>query len=212
MVSLIMIFEGERVKVGRKRAFDKEVVLDKALRLFWTNGYSSTSVANLSSELGLNTSSLYGTFGNKEQLFKESLVHYVKQYVEANYKHLVEPSDVTLKERLQACFYGLIELFTNNETPRGCLLVKSVNESESIAFPEDVVVYIRELGTETKQILTNLFASGIAKTDMPKGQTAEKLANYILSVSYGLAVQAKAGQTEEELKSTMDHTLNSIFS
>jgi len=92
-----MIFEGERVKVGRKRAFDKEVVLDKAMRLFWTNGYSGTSVANLSSELGINTSSLYGTFGNKEQLFQDSLAHYVKQYVEANYRHLIEPSDATLK-------------------------------------------------------------------------------------------------------------------
>lgn len=199
------------MKVGRKRAFDKEVVLDKAMRLFWKNGYSGTSVANLSSELGLNTSSLYGTFGNKEQLFKDSLIHYVKQYVEANYKHLVEPSDATLRERLQACFYGLIELFSSNETPRGCLLVKSVNESESVAFPEDVVVYIREFGTETKQVLTDLFASGIAKTDMPKGQTAEKLANYLLSISYGIAVQAKAGKSEDELKSVLDHSLNSIL-
>ncbi len=199
------------MKAGRKRAFDKEAVLDKAMRLFWTNGYSGTSVANLSSELGINTSSLYGTFGNKEQLFKDSLVHYVKQYVEANYKHLIEPSEATLKGRLQACFYGLIELFTNNETPCGCLLVKSLNESDSVAFPEDVVVYIIKLGTETKQILTDLFASGIANTDMPKGQTAEKLANYLLSVSYGIAVQAKAGKSEDELKSVLDHGLNSIF-
>ncbi|WP_298940858.1 TetR/AcrR family transcriptional regulator [uncultured Psychromonas sp.] len=199
------------MKAGRKRAFDKEVVLDKAMRLFWANGYSGTSVANLSSELGINTSSLYGTFGNKEQLFKDSLVHYVKQYVAANYKHLVDPSKATLKERLQTCFYGLIELFTNNETPRGCLLVKSVNESDSVAFPEDVVVYIEKSGTETQQILTDLFASGITKTDMPKGQTAEKLATYLLSISYGIAVQAKAGKSEEELKSVLDHSLNSIF-
>ena len=199
------------MKAGRKRAFDKEVVLDKAMRLFWANGYSGTSVANLSSELGINTSSLYGTFGNKEQLFKDSLVHYVKQYVAANYKHLVDPSNATLKEQLQTCFYGLIELFTNNETPRGCLLVKSVNESDSVAFPEDVVVYIEKSGTETQQILTDLFASGITKTDMPKGQTAEKLATYLLSISYGIAVQAKAGKSEEELKSVLDHSLNSIF-
>ncbi|WP_351190091.1 hypothetical protein, partial [Shewanella sp. TB4-MNA-CIBAN-0142] len=86
---------------------------------------------------------------------------------------------------LQACFYGLIELFTSDETPRGCLLVKSLNESDSVAFPEDAVVYMKKLGTETQQILTGLFASGIAKTDMPQGQTAQKLTNYLLSVSYG---------------------------
>lgn len=199
------------MKAGRKRAFDKEVVLDKAMRLFWANGYSGTSVANLSSELGLNTSSLYGTFVNKEQLFKDALAHYQKQYVDVNYSHLVAPSNATLKERLQVCFYGLIELFASDETPRGCLLVKSLNESDSVAFPEDAVVYMQKLGTEIQQILTDLFSSGIAKTDMPQGQTAEKQANYLLSVSYGLAVQAKAGLVEEELKSTMDHALNSIF-
>ncbi|AZG74891.1 MULTISPECIES: TetR/AcrR family transcriptional regulator [Shewanella] len=199
------------MKAGRKRAFDKEVVLDKAMRLFWANGYSGTSVANLSSELGINTSSLYGTFVNKEQLFKDALAHYQKQYVEVNYSHLVEPSNATLKERLQACFYGLIELFTSDETPRGCLLVKSLNESDSVAFPEDAVVYIEKSGTETQKILTDLFVSGIAKTDMPKGQTAEKLATYLLSISYGIAVQAKAGKSEEELKSVLDHSLNSIL-
>ena len=199
------------MKAGRKRAFDKEVVLDKAMRLFWANGFSGTSVANLSSELGINTSSLYGTFVNKEQLFKDALAHYQKQYVEVNYRHLVEPSNARLKERLQACFYGLIELFTSDETPRGCLLVKSFNESDSVAFPEDAVVYMKKLGTETQQTLTGLFASGIAKTDMPQGQTAQKLTNYLLSVSYGLAVQAKVGLVEDELKSVLDHALNSIF-
>ncbi|RTE66059.1 TetR/AcrR family transcriptional regulator [Amphritea opalescens] len=199
------------MKAGRKRAFDKEVVLDKAMRLFWANGYSGTSVANLSSELGINTSSLYGTFVNKEQLFKDALAHYQKQYVEVNYRHLVEPSNATLKERLQACFYGLIELFTSDETPRGCLLVKSLNESDSVAFPEDAVVYMKKLGTETQQTLTGLFASEIAKTDMPQGQTAQKLATYLLSISYGIAVQAKAGKSEEELKSVLDHSLNSIL-
>nr|WP_231615237.1 TetR/AcrR family transcriptional regulator [Pseudoalteromonas sp. SWYJ118] len=181
------------------------------MRLFWANGYSGTSVANLSSELGINTSSLYGTFVNKEQLFKDALAHYQKQYVEVNYSHLVEPSNATLKERLQACFYGLIELFTSDETPRGCLLVKSVNESDSVAFPEDAVVYMKKLGAETQQTLTGLFASDIAKTDMPQGQTAQKLTNYLLSVSYGLAVQAKVGLVEDELKSVLDHALNSIF-
>jgi len=199
------------VKAGRKRAFDKEVVLDKAMRLFWANGYSGTSVANLSSELGINTSSLYGTFGNKEQLFKEALAHYEKQYVEANYRHLLGSSDATLRGQLQACFYGLIELFTSNETPRGCLLVKSVNESDSVAFPEDVVVYIKNSGIEVKQMLTKLLEKSLAKADMPKDQTAKRLANYLLSVSYGLAVQAQMGQSEAELKSVMDHTLNSIL-
>ena len=123
---------------GRKRAFDREIALDKAMRVFWNNGFAGTSVSNLTSELGINTPSLYAAFGNKEQLFKEVMSHYSTHYVSRHYKNLIGESELSFKERLEVCFSGLIALFTDGETPLGCLLVKSVNESESVAFPEEV--------------------------------------------------------------------------
>jgi len=196
---------------GRKRKFDREVALDKAMRLFWRNGYAGTSIANLTAELGINTPSLYAAFGNKEKLFNEALAHYALQYVQPHYQHLIETSDTNLKEQLQACYYGLITLFTDSDTPPGCLLVKSVNELDSVAFPQEVALYLKASGTETRQMLINLFTAKRDQIMIHEQVTIEMLVDYLSSVSIGLAVQARLGQSEKALKAIMDHALKSFI-
>ncbi|MCB1719370.1 MAG: helix-turn-helix transcriptional regulator, partial [Candidatus Competibacteraceae bacterium] len=51
------------MSAGRKRAFDKAEALDKAMRVFWENGYSGTSVTDLTAALGINKPSMYAAFG-----------------------------------------------------------------------------------------------------------------------------------------------------
>jgi len=196
---------------GRKRTFDKQAALDKAMRLFWRNGYAGTSIANLTTELGINTPSLYAAFGNKEKLFKEALAHYALQYVQPHYQHLIETSDTSLKGQLQACYYGLITLFSEGDTPPGCLLVKSVNELDSVAFPKEVALYLKASGTETRQMLINLLAANREQITMREQVTIEMLVDYLSSVSMGLAVQARLGQPEKALKAIMDHALNTFL-
>ncbi len=64
--------------IGRPREFERDDVLDKAMQLFWSQGYEATGVAELCSHMGLGRQSLYNTFGDKEALFNEALRHYRK--------------------------------------------------------------------------------------------------------------------------------------
>lgn len=192
---------------GRKRSFDRDIALEKAMRLFWNNGYAATSVANLTSELGINTPSLYAAFGNKEQLFKEVVAHYITQYSEPCYRHITEPSDAPFIEKLRACFYELIQKFSDVDTPLGCLLVKSVNESDSVAFPEEATAYIKQFGLKTQQLVTALIESEGVITE---SATAELQAKYLLSVLYGLSSQVRAGESRQVAESIMDYALNTL--
>lgn len=101
MPSKILI-SGKITKAGRKRSFDKQQALDKAMRLFWANGFSGTSISALAAILGINKPSLYAAFGNKEQLFKASLDHYAECYGEPSVLKLHEPDTDSLEERLEA--------------------------------------------------------------------------------------------------------------
>ena len=65
---------------GRPRKFDKEHALEAAMLVFWRNGYSGTSLADLTNAMAINKPSMYAAFGNKEQLFKASLEQYINQY------------------------------------------------------------------------------------------------------------------------------------
>lgn len=61
---------------GRPRAFDRLRALEAAMEVFWERGYEGTTLADLTAAMGINRPSLYGAFGNKEDLFCEALALY----------------------------------------------------------------------------------------------------------------------------------------
>ena len=62
--------------MGRSKAFNEELVLDKAIEVFWAKGYEATSIQDLVDAMGIQRGSLYGTFGSKQELFLKSLDRY----------------------------------------------------------------------------------------------------------------------------------------
>ncbi len=60
----------------RTKEFNVEEVLEKAMMVFWRKGYKSTTMQDLLKAMGLNKGSLYGSFHDKETLFKRTLDYY----------------------------------------------------------------------------------------------------------------------------------------
>ncbi len=63
-------------KMGRPRGFDKEAALDAALRVFWEKSYEGATLAELTEAMGINRSSMYAAFGDKEALFRLVMARY----------------------------------------------------------------------------------------------------------------------------------------
>lgn len=61
---------------GPDKQFDPRAALEKAMRLFWANGYEGTGMADLQAAMGIGRKSLYDTFGNKRQLFIKAMQLY----------------------------------------------------------------------------------------------------------------------------------------
>ncbi|MGB3492858.1 MAG: TetR/AcrR family transcriptional regulator [Elainellaceae cyanobacterium] len=61
---------------GPDKQFDTEIVLGKAMEVFWAHGYEATSLSELLKNMGIGKKSLYDTFGNKQSLFLKALEHY----------------------------------------------------------------------------------------------------------------------------------------
>ena len=68
-------------RVGRPRAFDVDEALDRAVLLFWSQGFEGTSLDDLTEAMGISRPSLYRAFGNKEQLFYKALERYTEAEV-----------------------------------------------------------------------------------------------------------------------------------
>ncbi|MGZ8649825.1 MAG: TetR/AcrR family transcriptional regulator [Solirubrobacteraceae bacterium] len=46
------------------------------MTVFWRKGYEATSLSDLTEAMGINRTSLYAAFGNKEELFGRALERY----------------------------------------------------------------------------------------------------------------------------------------
>ena len=57
--------------MGRNKEFEEEAVLQKAMELFWKQGYEKTSMSDLVEHMGIHRKSLYDTFGDKHSLYLE---------------------------------------------------------------------------------------------------------------------------------------------
>lgn len=80
----------------RRPEFNRDEVLDMAMRAFWEKGYFDTSIQDLSDATGLQRSSLYAAFKSKHELYMSALRRYHAQKVEkcAEIESAGDPFDV----------------------------------------------------------------------------------------------------------------------
>lgn len=198
------------MKAGRKRAFDKEEALDSAMRVFWENGYSGTSVTDLTTALGINKPSMYSAFGNKEQLFTSALEHYLVSYRVPALELLTSPPKAPLKERMDAFLMGVIDVVADNNSPKGCFYTKSCCESGSAAIPDEITSMLSNMELDNERILIELLEVEKQRDQLPKNAQLPVIAGYLLTVMTGLSVQAKNGSSREELKAIVDMVVGSL--
>ena len=61
---------------GPEKQFNRDEVLEKAVDLFWNQGYTATGMNQLLKQMGIGRQSLYDTFGDKKSLYLEALERY----------------------------------------------------------------------------------------------------------------------------------------
>jgi AcrR family transcriptional regulator len=108
---------------GRPRAFDRDAALQRAMELFWRQGYESTSINDLTSALEITAPSLYAAFGDKERLYLEAVERYKADLGNSGRILAGEATAHGAIERLLEA--SAIELTNTKDHPPGCMVVAS---------------------------------------------------------------------------------------
>ena len=180
---------------GRPREFDTERALDAALALFWRHGYEGTSLAALTGAAGVTPTSLYAAFGNKEELFKKVVERYVRG--PANYLHraLAEPTARGVAERALA---GAIDMVMDPRHPDGCLLVHG-----ALAAHPDLGPVRDELSRKraaAEAAVRRRFERAVEDGELASADEAARLASFLMTVIWGMSVQAAGGAGRADLE------------
>jgi AcrR family transcriptional regulator len=186
---------------GRPRAFDEDAALDRALEVFWRQGYEGTALSDLTAAMGINRPSLYGAFGNKEALFRRVLDRYIDGPGGFSAAALAEPRARDVVARILT---GAVELTTDPAHP-GCLSVRNAQACGPEGEPaRRVVVERRAAGLDA---LRERLVRARDEGDLPPGADPAALARYVVTVSDGIAAQAASGATAGDLRTVVEVAL-----
>lgn len=188
--------------IGRPRAFDVDLALDRALHVFWRKGYEGTSLSDLTKAMRINRPSLYAAFGNKETLFRKTLDRYSQGPTAFWDDALRAPAARAVVERL---LRGTIGLLTDPRTPRGCLMVQS-----ALACGDAADAVRKELASrraDGEAALRRRFQRAKQEGDLPSNADPADLARYITTVVHGMAVLGAGSATRPQLLRVMKTAL-----
>ena len=180
--------------MGRKKSYDREELIAKAVELFRDNGYASTSTQMLVESLGVNRNSLYSEFGSKQALFDAAIERYDGTVLDRNFGPL-EVSGAGLHE-IRALLRFFAEAGTGVASGRGCLLCNTAVEfgPQDPSGAEFVQRYFHRISSAFINALSNAKESG----DLAAGIDPRSEANLFTAGVLGIFVMIRA-QAEPEL-------------
>ena len=181
-------------KVGRPLSFDRDKALKKAMLTFWQSGYETTSITDLTTAMGITAPSLYTAFGDKKQLFLEAIRMYV--HSDPNVPNSVDNAP-TAKDAAWLLMQHSANLFTNENTPPGCLMASST--ASGSAHSEDVRSYVADIRNGMRLNLKLRIEKDIEHAILPSDTSADALADLVFAVIQGMSVLARDGVKQDSL-------------
>ncbi len=175
--------------MARKKQYDEEAVIEKAMCLFWRHGYESTSMQLLEKEMGINKFSIYSSFGSKQGLFSACLDAYQSKTRTVFEKFQKATTGI---ESIRAFFIDTVDLCFEEGNEKGCLLTNTYYEfadKKDTAVQQDLLCFM--------QNLKEMFVEKLRISSEKDEETILKQANYLLLAKHGLAAATRVNSREE---------------
>ncbi|MFB5269974.1 TetR/AcrR family transcriptional regulator [Paenibacillus enshidis] len=187
--------------MARYKEFEVNEVLDKAIQLFWEQGYEKTSMQELVEKMGIHRRSIYDTFGDKHALFMQALKRY--EAIQNKKMRILVEKQEPVKELIRQFFETTLK---QKGDPQGCFIVNSGVEL-GLLDPE-VSSFVEESYSTTEKLLCNLILSGQQTGEVKAQLDPEVLSHYFMNAWLGLRTMVKTATNQEKLSGIINTTLS----
>jgi TetR/AcrR family transcriptional regulator, copper-responsive repressor len=168
---------------------------------FWRNGYEATSLAELSIAMNMNPPSIYGAFGDKQELFTQAVDAY--QQGPGCFAQQALEEETNPRRAIERLLMEAAANFTSRQNPPGCMVVLSGLNCADAAVTTNL--------QKRRQQSANLIATRVQEAHnrglLPKALSPEALVNIVLTLFQGMSFRARDGATRSELESVVKETL-----
>lgn len=189
--------------MARKREFDADEALERAIEVFHRKGFASTSMRDLVDHMGIGRGSLYETFGSKEQLFVRALTRYADRSLEGMVACLEDADDPL--EGIRDLLHKVVDNHAGNPDRSGCMVVNTIVElaPSDPAFADT----FRSVWSRLEAMIEAALVRAQAEGRIGAGQSPRALARFLVGTIQGLAVRGKYNPDKRGLADVADTAL-----
>lgn len=165
--------------MARAVEFNEEEAVQKAMQVFWEKGYNGASMRDLTAAMQINSSSLYNTLGDKQQLFFKCIDHYTSTRLVA-----AQQQAASTASPLQA----LIDIINGSahtiaHSSHSCLGIKTAFE---VASTDTAVrALLQQHDDDFLDLLQSLIKRAIRQGELSAQEDPEMLADFIFNAFTG---------------------------
>ncbi|WP_052867351.1 TetR/AcrR family transcriptional regulator [Streptomyces niger] len=187
--------------------FDPDAALETALLLFWQQGVASTGIQDVVAATGLNRSSLYATFGGKQELYLAALRRYLEHRSQPMFRRLAE--DERGLPAIEEFFGGLIRARCSGAYARwGCMVSNAHAGTEN--GDAEVARILDRHHRGLRDALHAALVTAQARGQLTDGADPAAAADVLALVAYGVNLRSRAGASARSLKRSVTTALQSI--
>lgn len=188
--------------MGRSKEFEENIVLQRAMELFWLQGYEKTSMSDLVEHMGIHRKSLYDTFGDKHTLYLKVIDLY-GEYSTCKLKEETLKAK-TAYQAIQYIFDYIIE--GNDDKQWGCLFVNAATEMGP--WDKELVEKTENAFTQAEEFIARIVREGQKSGEFSVNYDAEILGEILHNTLLGLRVLVRISSDKEKMHRIADFFLN----
>ena len=190
----------------RPRSLSDDTVLERAIEVFWQNGYAGTSLRDLTQATGLSSAALYHRFSDKDGLFIAALRRYADEGLVERLGRLSVARDAL--GAIRNFLDELIAMSLADPHHRGCLLVNTALDGAAMSAEARALVRAR-LG-EVEHFFAGRLRMAVADGVLdPKTDVAAN-ATVLLGTVFAIRVMARLDPDSRRLQALADHAISSL--
>jgi TetR/AcrR family transcriptional repressor of nem operon len=190
----------------RTKAFEPAEALDRAMELFWRQGYAATPLDRLVRRTGASRYGLYATFGGKRDLFLAS----IERYSQAVMDPLLEPleSAGASAREIRAFFDRVLELIRSPGDRRGCLMCNAAFERGAVDPAS--ARRVRQHFDRVRRLLGRALANARRDETVSRDRAVGDYADHLLGTAAGAFLLARSGMASGIIRRFVETALQGL--
>lgn len=190
---------------GRPSTFENNAIIEKAQQVFWSKGYTATSLGDLLQGMEIGSGSFYNAFkGGKKEVFLKALNQRRQAFRQFNDE--LEKSNNPVE--LIKTFFKNLALAGLETHLRGCLIANTVTE---MAFVDaDLEKEAVDILKEVEKLYTKIIREAQENGSLKNQSDPVLLGRYLITIYNGINVTRRMYPDKKELARLIEMQLEII--